>query len=282
MTRKLELIDEYYFSRISSMIVIEVLYLFLTVGKPDVYKNLSNHEAIYCRKQNLIIGVTLMKKKCAKEALRYIKNNTIIGLGGGSTISYLISFIKEAGLNIEVVTPSFKTASLCIENGLKVIPTWSVSKISVAFDGCDEVDENLTALKSGGGIHTNEKIIATMADDYILLVDESKVVKKLEFKYPIVLEIIPESKAFVEKEVKNLGGIPKMRTSLSKDGITISDNGLYLMDVEFNKYDIKDISSLNDNLKNIVGVLDTSLFYNIATKAIVASEDKIRLIEVKR
>ena len=166
-----------------------------------------------------------MKKKCAKEALRYIKNNTIIGLGGGSTISYLISFIKEAGLNIEVVTPSFKTASLCIENGLKVIPTWSVSKISVAFDGCDEVDENLTALKSGGGIHTNEKIIATMADDY---------------------------------------------------------NGLYLMDVEFNKYDIKDISSLNDNLKNIVGVLDTSLFYNIATKAIVASEDKIRLIEVKR
>ena len=211
-----------------------------------------------------------MKKKCAKEALRYIKNNTIIGLGGGSTISYLISFIKEAGLNIEVVTPSFKTASLCIENGLKVIPTWSVSKISVAFDGCDEVDENLTAL------------IATMSDDYILLVDESKVVKKLEFKYPIVLEIIPESKAFVEKEVKNLGGIPKMRTSLSKDGITISDNGLYLMEVEFNKYDIKDISSLNDNLKNIVGVLDTSLFYNIATKAIVASEDKIRLIEVKR
>ena len=121
-----------------------------------------------------------------------------------------------------------------------------------------------------------------MADDYILLVDESKVVKKLEFKYPIVLEILPESKALVEKEVKNLGGIPKMRTSPSKDGITISDNGLYLMDVEFNKYDIKDISSLNDNLKNIVGVLDTSLFYNIATKAIVASEDKVRLIEVER
>ena len=76
------------------------------------------------------------------------------------------------------------------------------NKISVAFDGCDEVDENLIALKSGGGIHTKEKIIATMADDYILLVDESKVVKRLEFKYPIVLEILPESKALVEKEVK--------------------------------------------------------------------------------
>ena len=223
-----------------------------------------------------------MKKKCAREALRYIKDNTIIGLGGGSTISYLISFIKEAGLNIEVVTPSFKTASLCMENGLKVLPTWAVNKVSVAFDGCDEVDENLTALKSGGGIHTKEKIIATMANDYILLVDESKVVKKLEFKYPIVLEIIPESKAIVEREVKKLGGIPKIRTSPSKDGVTISDNGLYLMDVEFNRDDIKDIASLNDNLIKIVGVLDTSLFYNIATKAIVVSENGVRLIEVER
>lgn len=223
-----------------------------------------------------------MKKKCAREALRYIKDNTIIGLGGGSTISYLISFIKEAGLNIEIVTPSFKTESLCIENGLKVLPTWSVNKVSVAFDGCDEVDENLTALKSGGGIHTKEKIIATMADDYILLVDESKVVKKLEFKYPIVLEILPESKALVEREIEKLGGIPKIRTSSSKDGVTISDNGLYLMDVEFNRDDIKDIASLNDNLKKIVGVLDTSLFYNIATKAIVVSENGVRLIEVER
>lgn len=105
-----------------------------------------------------------LKKICAKEALKYIKEESIIGLGGGSTISYLVSYIKELGLNVQIVTPSFKTEQLCIENGLNVLPTWSVNSISVAFDGCDEIDYDLTSLKSGGGIHTKEKIIASMAD----------------------------------------------------------------------------------------------------------------------
>lgn len=223
-----------------------------------------------------------MKRKCAKEALSYIKDKSIIGLGGGTTISYLVSYIKESELDVKIVTPSFETEKLCIENGLVVLPTWPVESISVAFDGCDEIDKELNALKSGGGIHTKEKIIASMADEYILLVDESKVSNKLEFKYPVVLEIIPESKSIVEKEVRKLGGIPKLRVSNSKDGVTISDHGLFLMDVKFNKEDIIDISVLNDKLKKIVGVLDTSLFYNIVTKALVVGENGVRLIESKR
>lgn len=223
-----------------------------------------------------------MKRKCAKEALNYIKDKSIIGLGGGTTISYLVSYIREAQLDVKVVTPSFETERLCIENGLTVLPTWAVDSISVAFDGCDEVDKELNALKSGGGIHTKEKIIANMADEYILLVDESKVCDKLEFNYPVVLEIIPESKSIVEKEVKKLGGNAKLRVSNSKDGVVISDHGLFLMDVIFNKEDIIDISVLNDKLKKIVGVLDTSLFYNIATKALVVGENGVKLIQNKR
>ena len=121
-----------------------------------------------------------------------------------------------------------------------------------------------------------------MADEYILLVDESKVCDKLEFNYPVVLEIIPESKSIVEKEVKKLGGNAKLRVSNSKDGVVISDHGLFLMDVIFNKEDIIDISVLNDKLKKIVGVLDTSLFYNIATKALVVGENGVKLIQNKR
>lgn len=219
-----------------------------------------------------------MKKRCAKEALKYIKDNSIIGLGGGSTISYLVSFIKEAGLNVKVVTPSFNTASLCAKNGIEILPTWSVSSIDIAFDGCDEVDENLNALKSGGGIHTKEKIIAKMAKEYVLLVDESKVVKSLDFKCPVVLEIIPESKSYVEKIVESLGGKPSMRTSSTKDGVTISDYGMLLMDVSFNKEKVKSIMDLNRQLKEIVGVIDTSLFYNIATGAIVVGENSLRVI----
>lgn len=222
-----------------------------------------------------------MKRRCAKEALKYIKDNMTIGLGGGSTIGYLISYIKESELNVKVVTPSFKTASLCIENGLQVVPTWSVSNIDIAFDGCDEVDEELNALKSGGGIHTKEKIIASMSREYILLVDESKFVRELEFNHPIVLEIIPESKGYVELIIRDLGGEPKMRSSEAKDGITITDNGLFLIDAFFDKNKISSIEKLNQDLNSIVGIVDTSLFYNIATKAIVASNEEIKVIERK-
>ena len=122
-----------------------------------------------------------MKERCALAALKYIKPGMVVGLGGGSTISYLVKFIKEENIDIKVVTPSFQTAKCCIENGLNLIPAWSIDHIDIAFDGCDEVDLSLNALKSGGAIHTKEKIIASMADEYVLLVDESKVFEKLPF-----------------------------------------------------------------------------------------------------
>ena len=218
-----------------------------------------------------------LKKDCAKEALKYIKSNTIIGLGGGSTISYLIDYIRDnKDLKVKVVTPSVKTKMLCIKNGLEVLHTCSVDKVDVAFDGCDEVDEKLNALKSGGGIHTKEKLIASMAEDYILLVDDTKVVKTLTFKHPVVLEILEDSLKYVEKVVKELGGKPTIRNSSAKDGFTISDNGNLLMDVVFEN--IKDIYKLENCLKNICGVIDTSLFTNVVTKVLIIGKDGIRVI----
>jgi ribose 5-phosphate isomerase A len=221
-----------------------------------------------------------LKKACATEALKYIKNNTIIGLGGGSTISYLIDYIREdKDLNVKVVTPSMKTQMLCIKNGLEVLHTCSVDKVVVAFDGCDEVDLNLNALKSGGGIHTKEKLIASMADDYILLVDDTKVSNTLTFKHPVVLEILQDSLRYVERIVTELGGKLTIRNSSAKDGFTISDNGNLLIDVTFEN--VTDIYKLENSLKNICGVVDTSLFVNVVTKALVTDIDGIRVISKK-
>lgn len=221
-----------------------------------------------------------LKKACAKEALKYIKNNTIIGLGGGSTISYLIDYIKEdKDLNVKVVTPSMKTQMLCIKNGLEVLHTCSVDKVVVAFDGCDEVDLNLNALKSGGGIHTKEKLIASMADEYILLVDDTKVSNTLTFKHPVVLEILHDSLSYVERIITELGGKLTIRNSSAKDGFTISDNGNLLIDVAFEN--VTDIYKLENSLKNICGVVDTSLFINVVTKALVTGIDGIRVISKK-
>lgn len=218
-----------------------------------------------------------LKKACAKEAMKYIKNNTIIGLGGGSTIGYLIDYIKDdKNLNVKVVTPSTKTRMLCINKGLEVLYTSHVDEVSVAFDGCDEVDENLNALKSGGGIHTKEKLIASMSKEYILLVDESKFVNKLTFKHPVVLEILEDSLKYVEKEVIKLGGVPTIRTSSAKDGFTITENGNLLMNVQFEN--VENIDELENKLKNICGVIDISLFTKVITKAIVTSENGNKVI----
>lgn len=218
-----------------------------------------------------------LKRECAKEALKYIKNNSIIGLGGGSTISYLIDYIREnRNLNVKVVTPSFKTKMLCIDKGLEVLHTCVVDEVSIAFDGCDEVDEELNALKSGGGIHTKEKLIASMAEDYVLLVDKAKFSKTLTFKHPVVLEVLPDALKYVEKKLKKIGGVPILRTSAAKDGGTITENGNLLIDTDFNN--VTNIQELENNLKNISGVIDTSLFTKVVTKVLITDEEGTKVI----
>ncbi|MGM9928112.1 MAG: ribose 5-phosphate isomerase A [Bacillus sp. (in: firmicutes)] len=218
-----------------------------------------------------------IKKKCAKEAMQFIKNDTIIGLGAGTTISHLVQYIKEnEHLKVKIVTPSLKTKMLCVQNGLEVLHTETIDSISVAFDGCDEVDENFFALKSGGGIHTKEKLIANMADDYILLIDSNKFVKSLTFKHPVVLEVLKDALSYVEKQVTALGGKVVARTSAAKDGLTISDDGHLLLDVYFNN--VYDICQLQTDLKNICGVIETSLFTDVVTKLLITNEDGTTLL----
>ena len=153
-----------------------------------------------------------MKRKCALEALKYIQDGMIIGLGGGSTVAYLVEYLSQEKKDIQVVTPSYQTAQLCLQYQLPLLPTWSVDNIDIAFDGCDEVDLKLNALKSGGAIHTKEKIIAAMAKQYVLLVDESKVYETLPFHHSVTLEIIPESMSIVKKQIEQLGGKVHMRS----------------------------------------------------------------------
>ena len=105
-----------------------------------------------------------MKRLCAKAALNLVPDHGIIGLGGGETISYLAEDIKEARKGVKVVTPSDHTAQVCKKLGLEIVDTKEVKEIEIAFDGCDQVDSDLDAYKSGGGIHTLEKIIAKIKE----------------------------------------------------------------------------------------------------------------------
>lgn len=218
-----------------------------------------------------------MKKKCAKEAVRFIKDGMIIGLGGGSTIAHLANFVKEKGLDVRVVTPSYDTEKLCVELGLEVLPLRFVSHVDIAFDGCDEVDRNLYGLKSGGGIHTKEKLIANMADDYMLLVDESKVSPNLTFQVPIVLELLEDSMSYVKAQIEAMGGSFTLRTASGKYGPLKSDYGQILADTRFDH--IEDPKKLNHQIKAIAGVLDTSLVTREITKVLIVKEDGFELLE---
>lgn len=217
-----------------------------------------------------------VKQECAKAALEYIQNGMVIGLGGGSTISFLIDFIKNENIQVKIVTPSLKTKLLCLKQGLEVLPACAVDQIDVAFDGCDQVDEKLYALKSAGGIHTQEKLIAHMAKDYILLADVAKFVPSLTYTHPVVLEVLQESLSFVLKNAEELGGKPDVRSSSEKDGYTISDNGCFLIDVYFQ--DVPDSQRLEKKLKQIAGVIDVSLFTTVVTKVLVAGEDGVKAV----
>ncbi|GFZ32719.1 ribose-5-phosphate isomerase [Clostridium zeae] len=219
-----------------------------------------------------------LKKLSAQEALKFIKDGDTVGLGGGRSIAYLIGMLSEKPeLKIKVVTPSLNTKLLCVKNGLEVLPTYCVDSVDVAFDGCDQVDADLNALKSGGAIHTREKLIASMAKDYILLVDREKVVSKLEFKHPVALEVITESLSYVKKCLSEIGAKVEIRTSNNKDGFLISDDGNVIVDAFFENVD--DISVLNQTLNSIFGVVGTSLFVDKVTKVIIAESDGIEILE---
>lgn len=204
-----------------------------------------------------------MKRLCAKEALKLVPDQGVIGLGGGETIRYLAEFVKESGKEVKIVTPSEATREVCQTLGLPVIETEQISYVEIAFDGCDQVDYHLNAYKSGGGIHTLEKVIARMSKEYVLLVDESKVVKELGYDIPVVLEIVPEAVGYVTKQAEILGGTVKIRD-------------VHLLEVIFSQK--PDLEFLDQKLKAMTGVIETSLFYQVATKAVVAGTNGITIL----
>ena len=217
-----------------------------------------------------------MKKKCAKEALNMIKDGMVLGLGGGSTVGLLINEIVVA------VTPSSDTEALCIANGIPLCSMESVEHVDIAFDGCDEADQDLNALKACGGIHTREKILATLADDYFLLLDESKLSERLQFNYPVTVEVVKSARSLAMKCLKEMGASVTIRKSKEKAGYTVADDGGYLMEAVFEAEKVADPSALkelNEKLNAIPGMIGHGLFYQVATGAIVVGKDEIKVLK---
>ena len=223
-----------------------------------------------------------LKNEAAAKAITLIREKTIVGLGAGSTIAYLVEFLKqkiENGLQVKFVTSSFSTNEFLLKNKFTVLQTASLSKIDIYFDGCDQLDKELNALKSGGGIHTQEKLLASMADQLVLIGYETKLVDNFDNSFPVVIELLPEAAAFVSAKILNLfpGASSSFRISDKKEGRVITDNGNYLLDLWLQTW--PDLATINPVLKTVTGVVETSLFYKMAHKAIIAGKDGVKVLE---
>ncbi|HLZ85981.1 MAG TPA: ribose 5-phosphate isomerase A [Puia sp.] len=216
------------------------------------------------------------KQQAAQEAAKLIQPGHAIGLGAGSTMTHLITAIKDTpGLvqTLTVASSSFATRQTLLQQGFNVKDSGWLSRLDYYFDGCDQFDRRLTALKSGGGVHTAEKVLAAMADTFVLVGDAAKRVDRLSNTYPLVVEVIPEALAYVSARLKQYFNPTRseLRLSDKKDGAVITERGNFLIDNWFDSFPEPGI--LNDRVTTIPGILEHSLFYNMAHKAITAGPD---------
>jgi len=215
------------------------------------------------------------KKEAARAAVNLIRPGSTVGFGAGATIAHLVGFIKEdAALasSIHTITSSAATRLLLERSELPVKVMGVTKQIDQYFDGCDQFDAGLNALKSGAGIHTLEKVAAAMASEFILIGDESKYVERLDGKYPLVIEVIPEALSFVLARLRVLfeGALPAIRMDEETDRMAITGHGNYLIDCRFAHF--PEPALLNETVGLIPGVLEHSLFYGMAHTAILAGE----------
>ncbi|MGG1685038.1 ribose-5-phosphate isomerase RpiA [Pseudalkalibacillus sp. NRS-1564] len=217
------------------------------------------------------------KQRAGEEAANYVQNGMIVGLGTGSTVYWTIlkiaRMVKE-GLDIKGVATSTNTEILARENGIPLLSLEEVSSIDLTIDGADELTEDLTLIKGGGGALLREKIIAYHSTHMIVVADSNKFVKKLG-TFPLPVEIVPFGYLKTINALKKFGCQTAIR---KKEGsFYVTDNGNYIVDCQFGEINYP--STLHDNLNQVPGVVDNGLFIGYAAKAIIGQENTITYVE---
>lgn len=211
------------------------------------------------------------KKFVGTAAADLIQDGMVCGIGTGSTMVFLIEAlarrIRDTGMNIVGVPTSFASRILCMKQGIPVRDMGDCATLDLAIDGADEVDPQLNLIKGGGAAHTREKITAAMAKEFVVIVDESKLVDRLGTTFAIPVELLPQALTYVEQVLRNLGGEPILRLGLRKDGPVVSDNGQLIIDAKFPVG--SDLRAIDRQLHNTPGVLETGLFFDLAKKVLV-------------
>lgn len=203
------------------------------------------------------------KKAAGEAAAELVKSGMVVGLGTGSTVAWTIKRlgerVNEEGLDFLGVPTSFQAENLAIACGVALTTLNQHPVLDLAIDGADQVDHSLYVIKGGGAAHTREKVVSCSAKRFVIVADGSKYVPKLT--WPVPVEVLPFALRLVERRLLDLGGKPVLRQGVRKDGPVITDNGNFVMDVDFGI--IEDPHGLAAKISPIPGVVEHGIFDNL-------------------
>ncbi|AWX13412.1 ribose 5-phosphate isomerase A [Mergibacter septicus] len=214
-----------------------------------------------------------MKKAAAQAALQYVKPDTIVGVGSGSTVNCFIETLGSMADQIKgAVAASEHSAKLLRQLGIEVFSPNEVSSLDIYIDGADEITPHKMMIKGGGAALTREKIVANLAKTFICIVDRSKQVDILGSTFPLPVEVIPMARSQVARKLVSLGGSPEYR-----EGV-VTDNGNVILDVH--NFKILNPVEMEKELNNIAGVVTNGIFaLRPANITIVGTPQGVEIIE---
>ena len=225
------------------------------------------------------------KKNAALEAVKHVKDGFVLGLGSGSTVAYAAEEIgkriKTEKLHVKVVPTSYQAFMLAVKNGIPITTLEEHPMLDLTIDGADQIDENLNLIKGMGGALTCEKIVAAASKTLIIIADERKKAKILgENGQRVPVEVLPFAVSFVMHKIGELGGKPRVREGTGKVGPVVTDNGNFIIDVDFGL--IESPAELEKKLKGIPGIVETGLFVDMADLVYLGKLDKVERLERKK
>ncbi|WP_461449408.1 ribose 5-phosphate isomerase A [Mucilaginibacter sp.] len=210
------------------------------------------------------------KQKVANEIATRVKDGDILGVGSGSTVYVALlaiaKRIKEEGLQVKAIPTSIEISLFCAKLGIPLTTLYEY-KPDWLFDGADEVDPDNSLIKGRGGAMFKEKLLISSSPKNYIIVDNSKIVKKLGTNFPVPIEIFPPALLHVEEELKKLGTTELLlRPAKGKDGPVITENGNLILDARFEEIG----KSMERDISAITGVIESGLFINYDVEIVIA------------
>ena len=225
-----------------------------------------------------------LKRQAAARALEHVRDGMKLGLGTGSTAKHFVELLGErvrAGLNVIGVPTSEATRADAERCGIRLTTLDDIDRLDLTIDGADEIDPVLNVIKGGGGALLREKIVAAASDKMIVIADDTKWVQTLG-RFPLPIEVIPfglaATRRGIEQAFAACGVSGELTIRKGKDGHAfVTDGGHWIIDAHLGQ--IPDAPRLAGLLASIPGVVEHGLFIGLASIAMLAGSQGIRVIE---